>query len=180
MSLGAEQDLGSASPSSPPQSFTSRNSESQATASVATAFCFVITLLCKHCFLRKGISETSHFRQPSPSRCQDRARPEGLCRLSRDMSIPEHFKSHIIGFFFNSRGRICPLVFNSTWNYPHVSPLILHSHRQTRRCSLPFHSRTTSAKESPGLAFFLLHVLDNCFSSILKYSPRLYSLMPPV
>lgn len=68
LSPGAEQDLGSASHSSPPQPFTSRDSESQATASVATAFCFVIALLYKHCFLRKGISETSHFRQPSPSR----------------------------------------------------------------------------------------------------------------
>lgn len=80
LSPGAEQDLGSASHSSPPQPFTSRDSESQAAASVATAFCFVIALHYKHCFLRKGISETSHFRQPSPSRCQDSTQPAVLCR----------------------------------------------------------------------------------------------------
>lgn len=70
-------------------------------------------------------------------------------------------------------------MFNLELNSCLPTDFPIHTDR-LRDVPFPSASLPTFAKESPGLLLFFLLALDNCFSNILKYFPRLYSVMPPI
>lgn len=126
----------------------------------------------KPCFLRKAISETSHFHQASPSRCQDGPQPAVLCSHPKIWAFLNILEDRSSALLFSARSRTCPLMLNA-------SPQILRSCRKTPGRSLTFYFRSPLQKNAHG-SLLLFSVTDNCFSNILKYSPILYSLISPV